>query len=135
MLSAGLYAPSGKNRQPWRFVILKDKDIIRKIAKVTTYSRFILKAPVLVLVYIIPSTEYPIEKDIFGVGACVQNILLSATEKGYSSCIIGELYSTKLDMLDVEVNDYKLICGISLGKSNAQISQHKNIKINDYLIR
>ena len=134
ILDAGLYAPSGKNRQPWRFVIVKDKDRIRQISKLTTYSRFIRNAPVLVLVYVIPSTEYPIEKDILGVGASVQNILLAATEKGYSTCVIGELYSAELEILDTKHNDYKLICGISIGKSNAKEQSIKTKELKKFLV-
>jgi len=134
ILCAGLYAPSGKNRQPWRFAIVKEKDKIRQIAKFTIYSRFVRNAPVLVLVYAIPSTEYPIEKDIFGIGACVQNILLTATEKGYSSCVIGELYSAELEILDAKQRGYKLICGICIGKSNTKRQSVKTIELVDFLV-
>lgn len=135
ILEVGLYAPSGKNRQPWKFVIIKDKHKIRQISKIATYSRFIRNAPVLVLVYVIPSIEYPIEKDIFGVGACVQNILLAATEKGYGSCIIGELYSAELEIFDTKPNDYKLICGISIGKPTAQEQQKRIILLDEFLLK
>lgn len=63
ILEAGLYAPSGKNRQPWRFLIIKDKNKIRQISKFTAYSRFMHNAPVLVLVYLASSGDYSIEKD------------------------------------------------------------------------
>ena len=134
ILSAGLYAPSGKNRQPWRFVIVKDKEKISRISKTTTYSRFIRNAPILVLVYAILSTEYPNEKDMLGVGACVQNILLAATEKGYGTCVIGELYSAELDILGIRHNDYKLICGISIGESDIKGDNFTAKELDDFLI-
>ena len=134
MLSAGLYAPSGKNRKPWRFLILKDNNVIRQIAKSTIYSRFIRNAPVLVLVYVIPSSDYSIEKDIFGVGACVQNILLAATEKGYGTCVIGELYLAKFEILESKLHDYKLICGISIGKSKDKLQMVKTKELESFLV-
>ena len=134
MLSAGLYAPSGKNRQPWRFLVIKDGDKIRQISKTTKYNRFIRTAPILVLIYLILSNEYPIEKDILSVGACVQNILLTATEMGYGTCVIGELYSKQLEVIDIKKDNYKLICGITFGKANAE-NKISNIKeLNEYLI-
>lgn len=134
MLSAGLYAPSGKNRQPWRFLIVKDKNKIKQISKSSIYSRFIRNAPVLVLVYVTPSTDYLIEKDIFGVGACVQNILLAATEKGYGTCVIGELYSAEIEILDSKLYDYKLICGISIGKSKDKPQSVKTKELELFLV-
>ena len=134
ILSAGLYAPSGKNRQPWRFVVVKDKDELKRISKFTTYSRFIRNVPALVLVYVISSVEYPIEKDMLSVGACVQNILLTATDMGYGSCVIGELYSAELKILDTKSCDYKLICGISIGKSNAKVQENESISLEEFLL-
>lgn len=117
ILEAGLYAPSGKNRQPWRFLIIKDKNKIRQISKFTAYSRFMHNAPVLVLVYLASSGDYSIEKDALSIGACMQNILLAAAEKGYGSCVIGERYSLKLEIENMNHMEYKLICGICIGKS------------------
>ena len=51
ILEAGLYAPSGKNGQPWRFFVIKEVKTIRSIAKSTTYSKFARNAPVMVLVF------------------------------------------------------------------------------------
>lgn len=134
MLSAGLYAPSGKNRQPWRFVIVKDNNKIRQIAKLTTYSKFVRNAPILVLVYMIPSARYSIEKDIFGVGACVQNILLTATEKDYATCVIGELYSAEVELLESKLYGYKLICGITIGKTNDKPQSVKTKELEHFLV-
>ena len=69
ILESGLYAPSGKNRQPWRFVIINNSELIKTIAKTTVYSRFVRNAPILVLVFASTSTEYPLEKDMLSIGA------------------------------------------------------------------
>ena len=95
ILEAGLYAPSGKNRQPWRFFVIKEVKTIRSIAKSTTYSKFARNAPVMVLVFAKTDADYPIEKDLIGIGACLQNMMLTATAMGYGSCIIGELYGKR----------------------------------------
>lgn len=137
ILDAGLYAPSGKNRQPWRFLIVKDADIIKTIAKSTVYSRFIRNAPIMILMFAKQDTLYPLEKDMIGIGACLQNILLAATEKQYGSCIIGELYGRQNELsehIKLECKDYLLVCGIALGKIKLVSKDIREKKLSDFVL-
>lgn len=137
ILEAGLYAPSGKNRQPWRFLIIKDVDIIKEIAKTTVYSRFIRNAPIMVLVFAKQDASYPLEKNMIGIGACLQNILLAATEMEYGSCIIGELYGRQNELFEhIELNckDYLLVCGIALGKMKLVSKDTREKKLSDFVL-
>lgn len=135
ILESGLYAPSGKSRQPWRFVIINNSEIIKTIAKTMVYSRFVRNAPILILVLASTNTEYPLEKDMISIGACLQNILLTATEKGYGSCIIGELYN-RAEILggyvDFNINDYLLVCGIVIGVTKSIPKQRSEFKLKDF---
>ncbi len=137
ILEAGLYAPSGKNRQPWRFLIIKDVDVIKTIAKSTVYSRFIRNAPIIVLMFAKQDTSYPLEKDMIGIGACLQNILLAATEKQYGSCIIGELYGRQNELFEhikLDCKDYLLVCGIALGKMKLVYKDARDKKLSDFVL-
>lgn len=137
MLESGLYAPSGKNRQPWRFLIVKEKDKIKQISKFTTYSRFIQNAPILILVYAYSSGDYLVEKDIFSIGACVQNILLVATQKGYGTCVIGELLNKDLEVdtvLNSNLSGNRLICAISIGKTSKKNIRKKILNLEEFLL-
>lgn len=119
ILEAGLYAPSGKNRQPWRFFVIKDAKTIRSIAKSTTHSKFARNAPVMVLVFAKTDADYPIEKDLIGIGACLQNMMLTATAMGYGSCIVGELYGMQASLahgVAFVAEEYWLTCGLAIGK-------------------
>lgn len=125
LLKCGSFAPSGKNRKPWTFTVIKDKEVIREISKHTAYSRFLCTAPVLILVYGRFDNSYPKEKDLISIGCCVQNISLAATYLGYGSCIIGELYGQKIECIEpIEFTQGQLICGICIGFP-------KNEKIGD----
>lgn len=120
ILSAGIIAPSGKNRKPWRFVIVRNMEAIKNIARKVTYSRFIRNAPQMILVYAENDATYSFEKDLIGIGACIENILLSATKKNYGSCVIGELFDRHDDIsqyINVNTVGLKLICGIAIGRS------------------
>ena len=46
MLEAARLAPSGSNRQPWRFIVVTDKEEKRKLRKVCFDQAFIEEAPV-----------------------------------------------------------------------------------------
>lgn len=134
ILSAGLYAPSGKNRQPWRFFIIKNKLKIKQISKHTIYSRFIRNAPILILVYVMASSEYPLEKDMLSVGTCVQNILLAATDMGYGSCVIGELFNMDLQDIFAYRKGCKLACGICIGKPKTNPIIKNPLNLEDFLL-
>ena len=119
ILEAGLYAPSGKNRQPWRFVVIKDVKTIRAIARATTYGKFARHAPVMILVYAKTDADYPMEKDLIGIGACLQNMMLTATAMGFGSCIIGDLYGQNEMIITESILDAAtciLVCGLVVGK-------------------
>ncbi len=120
ILSAGIAAPSGKNRKPWRFVIVRNRETIKNIARKVTYSRFIRNVHQMILVYADNDDAYPFEKDLIGIGACIENILLAATAKNYGSCVIGELYDKHKDIaqhVNVNTDGLRLICGIVMGES------------------
>ena len=137
ILSAGIMAPSGKNRKPWRFVIVRNREAIKNIARKVTYSRFIRNAPQMILVYAGNDDAYPFEKDLIGIGACIENILLSASEKNYGSCVIGELFDKHDDIsqyINVNTSALKLICGIVIGRSAEPIIDRVLLNALDYVI-
>lgn len=137
LLSAGIMAPSGKNRRPWRFVIVRDREVIKNIARHVMYSRFIRKVPQMILIYAENNDTYPFEKDLIGIGACLENILLTATEKNYGSCVIGELFDKQDDIskyIDVSTNGLKLICGVVIGQSVESVVVREPLNASEYVI-
>lgn len=137
ILSAGIMAPSGKNRRPWRFVIVRNREAIKNIARQVTYSRFIRNVPRMILIYAVDNTAYPFEKDLISIGACIENILLAATEKNYGSCVIGELFDKHDDIsqyINVNTAGLKLICGITIGRSVGTAVDREPLNVLDYMI-
>jgi len=45
ILEAGRWTPSASNRQPWEFIIIKNKEILKNIAKTGIYGAPLRKAP------------------------------------------------------------------------------------------
>ena len=50
ILEAARWAPSGLNNQPWRFLVIKDKDKKDGLAKFTKYADTIKDAPLVIIV-------------------------------------------------------------------------------------
>lgn len=116
LLKCGDSAPSGKNRRPWKFNVIKDRKALQEISKHTAYSRFLCDSSVLILVYGKFDDSYSKDKDLISIGCCVQNILLAATCMGYGSCVIGELYGRKIECIEsIESVQGQLVCGICIG--------------------
>ncbi|MFH1383257.1 MAG: nitroreductase family protein [Chloroflexota bacterium] len=51
MLEAARLAPSGSNRQPWRFLVVRDKELKRQLGHVCLDQRFVTEAPVVIVCF------------------------------------------------------------------------------------
>ena len=87
ILEAARWAPSAGNRQPWEFIIIRNKETLEEIAPHARYGAFISQAPLAIAVVTDPSTKWHM---IDGSGA-VQNMALAAWEMGIGTCWIGSL--------------------------------------------
>ncbi len=118
ILEAGIWAPSGLNNQPWRFVIVWSEEIKKKLAELTKYSEIVKKAPVLIGVFLDKDTMYHQIKDHQSAGACIQNILLSAYALGLGTCWLGEILKSEekvKEVLGLEKDKYEMCAFIAVG--------------------
>jgi nitroreductase len=131
ILTAGAWAPSGLNNQPWRFILVESQEYKNKLASLTKYGSIIKNAPVALLVYLDKASSYDREKDIMAIGACIQNMLLEAHSLGLGSCWLGEILKNKHkvnEIFDVD-NRYELFAVIGFGyPSQSPVSARKQIK-------
>ncbi|MBN2120023.1 MAG: nitroreductase [Candidatus Omnitrophica bacterium] len=132
IIEAGLWAPSGLNNQPWKFKVVKEKAQKDSLARFTKYSAIIRDAPVVICVFLDNSSTYNREKDILAIGACIQNMLLSAWELGLGTCWLGEILNKKEDVrkyLKID-SDCELMAVVTLGYSDEEVSRgcRKNLK-------
>ena len=91
ILEAGRWAPSGRNNQPWRFVVVRDVEMKKRIAAYTKYGSVIEGAAVIIPVFIHRPSMYSEVKDYQSVGACLQNMLLMAHAQGLGAVWLGEI--------------------------------------------
>jgi nitroreductase len=142
IINAGILAPSGKNRQPWRFVIVhadKRPEMVRilreGIAKMVAggddpgsseYSANIMeRAPLTVFVFnpdgLFPWLAHSIDQnftelvDTQSIGAAIQNMLLAAQELGVGSLWICDVFYAYEDLCNWLGEKGQMIAAISFG--------------------
>ncbi|MBD3260487.1 MAG: nitroreductase family protein [Candidatus Altiarchaeales archaeon] len=95
MIKAGVWAPSGLNNQPWRFKIIEDEKTKNLLASHTHYGGLIKQAPLCIVVFLDCERSYDREKDFMAVGACIQNMLLTAHDLGLGCVWLGEILNQR----------------------------------------
>lgn len=89
LLRAAMASPSAKNQQPWRFIVVTDKDKIRELSTCSIYSKFAENAPLIIVVLYDMSNLAAEEYVEIDCAICTENILLEATELGLGGTMIG----------------------------------------------
>ncbi len=99
VLEAGRWAPSGKNTQPWRFVVVESAAKRQELARLVPQRNMIGSAPVTIAVLLDRRAGYDELKDAQGIGACAQNLLLAAHALGLGACWIGRARDREVEAL------------------------------------
>lgn len=89
VLEAGRWAPSWTNSQPWRFIVVKNKDMKEKLSNVSSsfFAISIRDAPICIAVCVNPKKD-PFHFIEDGANA-TQNMTLAAQSIGLSTAWIG----------------------------------------------
>ncbi len=117
ILEAGRWAPSGLNNQAWRFIVVRNKDTKARLSELTRYGAIILKANVLIVVFLDKEQMYDYTKDVQSIGACIQNMLLAIHSLGLGGVWLGEILKNKSKVNDIlkAPDSYELMAVIALG--------------------
>jgi nitroreductase len=99
VLEAGRLAPSAKNLQEWRFVIVKNRKVREKLAHAANEQIFVGQAPVIIVAcaetdeHVMSCGQlcYPIN-----VAIALDHISLAAVELGLGTCWIGAFNESKV---------------------------------------
>jgi len=99
ILEAARWAPSGKNTQPWRLVVVGSREKREQLGRLVTQMDMIRTAPVTVAVLLDTQAGYDRTKDVQAIGACAQNILLAAHSLGLGACWIGRVREEQVELV------------------------------------
>ena len=92
MIRAAMAAPSAGNKQPWRFVVIKDKEILKAVASNMHTMTMADKAPVAVVVCGDMNDTFPgdgLDYWVEDASAATENLLLAAHSMGLGAVWCG----------------------------------------------
>ena len=118
VLEAGRLAPSACNYQPWKFIVVRDKETRKKIAEPTTWAKFIAEAPVLIVACKVRDGFLMggwYDSAILDIGIALDHMTLQATHLGLGTCWIGD-FNEKLvkELLEIPEN-VRIVALLTLG--------------------
>lgn len=147
VIEAARVAPSACNAQPWKFIVVNDKEITKEVAKnlyepMIGLNKFALTAPVFIVVVgekrnltskmgeLIKKKDYT----SIDIGIASEHICLAATELGLGTCMMGWFKEKEIKKL-LNINKNKEIhLVISLGYYDEQETRNKVRKPIDEIL-
>lgn len=80
ILEAGRRSGSARNRQPWEFVVVTNRDQLRRLARCGRFAGHLATAAAAVVILVESAG------DLFDAGRCAQSLMLGAWSLGVASC-------------------------------------------------
>jgi nitroreductase len=116
LLTAAMAAPSANNRQPWEFVVVRDRAARAELAQVHRYSGMAAQAPV---VFVVCGRESVSRHWAVDCSAATENLLLEAVSLGLGAVWVGiyttpEHEATVRGLLGIP-DDLRVLCLVPLG--------------------
>ena len=126
ILEAARLAPSACNAQPWKFVVVTDRELSRKVGKAAAglgMNKFAKDAPVHILIVEesanitsllggkVKDKHFP----LIDVGIAASHIVLAAESEGLGSCILGWFDEKEIKQLTGIPASKRLLLDIIVG--------------------
>ena len=118
ILEAARLAPSARNSQSHKFIVVKDQQLRKKLAKEGTSESFIGGAPVIIVAvaldpeYVMPGgvPAHPVD-----IAIALDHMTLVAVEEGLGTCWIGAFYQDQVKQMLSISEKYKVVALLSVG--------------------
>ncbi|MHB8052582.1 MAG: nitroreductase family protein [Methanoregula sp.] len=127
-LECAARAPTAMNIQPWLFGVIKNKDILSKIAELADYGKFIAECPLCFAVFGEKKQTYYLEDCC----AATENLILGLQAHGISSCWVAgdkKPYAETVRKLLRVPDEYTLVSLVAAGNAaDMTITQKKEMK-------
>lgn len=104
ILDSARYSGSGLNTQHWRFIVIKEKSNIRKLADDSTSGKWIVGANFAIILLTDPNYGF----HLLDAGRVIQNMQLSAWDNGVGSGIYTGIKDDKMR------NDFKIPLNLNI---------------------
>jgi nitroreductase len=114
ILEAGRQAPSAANRQPIRFVVVTDKDMLKDLCG-NIIARFVKTAPVVIAGCANENSLLTGKWAVVDATISMQNMVIAAWALGIGSCWIGACNEEKVRKLLKIPDKWKFVALLTLG--------------------
>ena len=147
IIEAARMAPSACNAQPWKFIVVDEPELRRKMAASTfltgtNMNRFVVQAPVLIVLVMkkgnftselgsrVKRKHFP----LIDIGIAAEHICLAAASKGLGSCMIGWFDEKTVSRLLQIPKQERPVLIITLGhRKNPVIREKKRKPLSEIL--
>ena len=89
LLKAGMYAPSAVNKQPWEFIVFRNRETMQQIITAHPHASMLLRASAGILVCWDEQRQHDTGYGPVDCAAATQNILLAAHSMGLGAVWVG----------------------------------------------
>jgi nitroreductase len=131
VLEAGRLAPSASNIQPWKFIVVKDKETRDKLAIACKNQKFVEEAPIVIAACII-SKGYDMGKwydsAVLDIGIALDHMTLQAAHLDLGTCWIGAFFEDKIKKILEIPDNIRVAALLTLGYPKDPTSVKKNRK-------
>lgn len=131
-------APSAGNTQEWNFIVVKEEEIKKKLAKAALDQNFIAEAPVVIVVCADLekiSLRYGKRGELLysiqDTALAIQNILLSAHALGLGSCFVGAFDEEKVKSILELPDNLRPVAIIPIGYPAEQPEKPRRINFEN----
>jgi len=114
ILEAGRQAPSAANRQPVRFVIVNDRDLLKVLCD-TLFTRFVKDAPLVIVGCANVESLLTGKWAVVDATIAMENMVIAAWTFGVGSCWIGACDEEKVKELLKIPDKWKVVALVTLG--------------------
>ena len=149
ILAAGIAAPSGKNKQPWRFDIITDESVRKKISALLlkganrlieegkpvgtnkSTSRVVLEAPVFIAIFNNEKEDDPLS-NLESIGACIENMCLEAQHMGLGTLWICDIQCCMEELMSyLNRGDIPLVARLAIGYADESPKERPRLSIEE----
>ncbi len=142
LINCARLAPSAKNRQPWKFVIVQN-DIKNEIANImlenttnntSKYTAKTIKEASILILVLKNKNDNWIIGDTLSIGAAIEHICLRATDLGLGSLWIRDTVYIQKEIENlIRIKNMEMICAVAIGYPNESPNSRPRKKLDEIL--
>ena len=135
ILFAAMCSPSAHHKDPWHFIVVKNKEMKDKLSMATNYAAFAKDAPVIIVITADKDIAYRLVEDASIAGA---HIYLETTNQKLGTCWVQVMGMETLQGTDSETyvreilkipSNQSVLCFMPIGYPAEDIPEHGDVRM------